>query len=643
MNFSLKRQKRQLLDIRRGDVSSRNEQSAQDEDEPGPSSSSSVMPVSPSSLASAANDQMSAEERISLLYSLIDPDYDADSEGEIVIDFDGFTPDQVHDARQYQQLLSTLTSGDETDYDDSESESDQQQDHDLDEDSRQSQDRLMSRKSRSSSGRRSRSHNSSSLTASAGKVNEGIRKKIVNRKSSKKLLPSHRTTTSSSSKHLITDSSLQQQQLPSSPSSVSLSPLVSWPVNGDAATSSIVSGDRQTPASIPDHASDFPALEDHDNQVAQAVDDDKDDDDDDDHEVVSKHKHQRRERSSRSSPNDMPVDEDRLGGGADAASLSLMRKKRIRHQVPAIKVVDVDRPDASDMAIMQQSPGTSGSGSKLFHSQDESRDRSKSSSGKMDKKRAAISQAQEYLQNKWRERVMRCQQSNSALGSGTSNMIESPVTPGYFGEHQPESPAGSFSGGSSARVPGGILREARLQVDESTLNQIRTQTSDDSDDGDSDRDDEKDDDNESDATDPVPDAGDGDDDEEDDENLVTVSKRSASSPDKKSRNRSKSPRKRKRSSSRSPEKGRKHSPSEYMFCWSLYDPIDNFMSETEKKNPGTIECAICGAIKYYSHKQKRFGVFACETCAKFFSNFLRDPKAYYCNNTGQYLVTACDL
>ena len=55
---------------------------------------------------------------------------------------------------------------------------------------------------------------------------------------------------------------------------------------------------------------------------------------------------------------------------------------------------------------------------------------------------------------------------------------------------------------------------------------------------------------------------------------------------------------------------------------------------TEKKNPGTIECVICSAVKHYSHKQRRFGVFACEMCAKFFSNFMRNRKAYYCNHTG---------
>lgn len=47
-----------------------------------------------------------------------------------------------------------------------------------------------------------------------------------------------------------------------------------------------------------------------------------------------------------------------------------------------------------------------------------------------------------------------------------------------------------------------------------------------------------------------------------------------------------------------------------------------------------IQCVICASVKHYSHKQRRHGVFACETCAKFFSGFMRNRQAYYCSNTG---------
>ena len=60
-------------------------------------------------------------------------------------------------------------------------------------------------------------------------------------------------------------------------------------------------------------------------------------------------------------------------------------------------------------------------------------------------------------------------------------------------------------------------------------------------------------------------------------------------------------------------------------------------SKSKKKNPGTITCAICFTVKYYSHKQRRFGQFSCEPCSKFFASFLRSPRAYFCDYTGNVI------
>lgn len=112
-----------------------------------------------------------------------------------------------------------------------------------------------------------------------------------------------------------------------------------------------------------------------------------------------------------------------------------------------------------------------------------------STSPEKSRKKAIISQALESLQNKWKERMMRQQQQ--LLLRPPSGMLGSGSGTGFLGSPAlPESPA-SFSGGSSSRVPGGILREARLQVDESTMNKIRSQNSDEEDE-DEDREDDDD-------------------------------------------------------------------------------------------------------------------------------------------------------
>lgn len=64
---------------------------------------------------------------------------------------------------------------------------------------------------------------------------------------------------------------------------------------------------------------------------------------------------------------------------------------------------------------------------------------------------------------------------------------------------------------------------------------------------------------------------------------------------------------------------------------------ENGGCKSKKKNPGTITCAICFTVKYYSHKQRRFGQFSCEPCSKFFASFLRSPRAYFCEHTGNVI------
>lgn len=59
----------------------------------------------------------------------------------------------------------------------------------------------------------------------------------------------------------------------------------------------------------------------------------------------------------------------------------------------------------------------------------------------------------------------------------------------------------------------------------------------------------------------------------------------------------------------------------------------------KKPNPGDITCAICSVVKFYSHRQRRFGQFSCESCSKFFGNFLRNPSVFLCQNMGWFLYS----
>ncbi|XP_054168442.1 uncharacterized protein LOC128965718 [Oppia nitens] len=54
--------------------------------------------------------------------------------------------------------------------------------------------------------------------------------------------------------------------------------------------------------------------------------------------------------------------------------------------------------------------------------------------------------------------------------------------------------------------------------------------------------------------------------------------------------------------------------------------------------PGVITCAICTQTKFYAHVQRRYGVFSCEPCSKFFARFLRQPKQFFCSQNGDCLL-----
>lgn len=53
------------------------------------------------------------------------------------------------------------------------------------------------------------------------------------------------------------------------------------------------------------------------------------------------------------------------------------------------------------------------------------------------------------------------------------------------------------------------------------------------------------------------------------------------------------------------------------------------------KGGGFVTCEVCGLTKYYSHISRRYGVFSCESCAKFFYRYSQKPVQYVCQNNGQ--------
>ena len=60
----------------------------------------------------------------------------------------------------------------------------------------------------------------------------------------------------------------------------------------------------------------------------------------------------------------------------------------------------------------------------------------------------------------------------------------------------------------------------------------------------------------------------------------------------------------------------------------------NPSSPSRSGQPGYITCAICETTKYYSHVQRRYGVFSCEPCSKFFARFLKHPQQLFCARIG---------
>nr|XP_027197597.1 uncharacterized protein LOC113791944 [Dermatophagoides pteronyssinus] len=62
-------------------------------------------------------------------------------------------------------------------------------------------------------------------------------------------------------------------------------------------------------------------------------------------------------------------------------------------------------------------------------------------------------------------------------------------------------------------------------------------------------------------------------------------------------------------------------------------PIQSSMPNQNPKG-GTVTCEVCGLTKYYSHISRRYGVFSCESCAKFFYRYSQKPVQYKCLYNG---------
>ena len=54
-----------------------------------------------------------------------------------------------------------------------------------------------------------------------------------------------------------------------------------------------------------------------------------------------------------------------------------------------------------------------------------------------------------------------------------------------------------------------------------------------------------------------------------------------------------------------------------------------------------ITCAICNILKNYSKRPRRFGLLSCESCSKFFGNFLKAPQEFLCQNIGMISFNRC--
>ena len=50
---------------------------------------------------------------------------------------------------------------------------------------------------------------------------------------------------------------------------------------------------------------------------------------------------------------------------------------------------------------------------------------------------------------------------------------------------------------------------------------------------------------------------------------------------------------------------------------------------------GSVTCEVCGLTKFYSHISRRYGVFSCESCAKFFYRYSQKPVPYNCTGNNK--------
>ncbi|KAF7490053.1 hypothetical protein SSS_07335 [Sarcoptes scabiei] len=60
------------------------------------------------------------------------------------------------------------------------------------------------------------------------------------------------------------------------------------------------------------------------------------------------------------------------------------------------------------------------------------------------------------------------------------------------------------------------------------------------------------------------------------------------------------------------------------------------------KNSGYIKCSVCNQTKYYSHVQRRYGIFSCEPCFKFFARFIKQPKHFQCYDQDRCVIALDD-
>lgn len=57
---------------------------------------------------------------------------------------------------------------------------------------------------------------------------------------------------------------------------------------------------------------------------------------------------------------------------------------------------------------------------------------------------------------------------------------------------------------------------------------------------------------------------------------------------------------------------------------------------------GYVTCEVCSMTKYYAHISRRYGVFSCESCAKFFYRHSQKPVKYECRAQGKCSLNTFD-